>query len=152
MPYLLLVAMYYFLGFSLYHYFFQPNTGFHPIRASILYVKSRWAVVFWAWLISNIVYVILNVCFWFIGYIEGMISAGIAMASGPGGIINSLSKLADILISGKIDMTSIPLLMNLAKGFLSTSFASVICSAIKSFISISFLVPSIFVFHGFLSS
>ena len=149
MPYLLLVAMYYFFGFSLYHYFFQPNTGFHPIRASMLYVKTRWAVVFWAWLISNIVYVILNVCFWFIGYLEGMISAGIAMASGPGGILNSLSKLADILISGKIDMTSIPLLMNLAKGFLSTNFASVICSAIKSFISITFWSHQFLYFMGF---
>ena len=148
-PYCLLVAMYYFVGFSLYHYFFQANSGFQPIRASILFVKSRWAVIFWGWVLSTLIYLSLNVSFWFLSYLEGIISAAIAIASSPGGIFNSLAQLADILIRGKLDMNSIPVLLNLGKAFFSTGIASFICSALKSFISITFWSHQFLYFMGF---
>ena len=141
--------MYYFVGFALHHYFFQPNTGFHPIRASIIFVKARWAAIFWGWLITSVIYLILNLSFWFIGYIEAIIYASLALASTPSGIFNTLSQLFGLLSSGTFDMNLLPTLINLSKAFFSTGFSTLICSALKSFIGVTFWCHQFLYFMGF---
>ena len=148
-PLALIIAMFYFVGFAQHHYFFQPNTGFQPIRSSILFVKSRWAVIFWGWLLSSSVYAVLDLSFWFIGYLEGVLSASISLATSPGGIIHSMSQIFSMISSGNMDMISLPLLMNLATAFFSTNFSSIICSGLKGFLALTFWSHQFLYFMGF---